>query len=258
MLPDVYFVFNSDGYIEHVPAHKIVLANRSDVFHKMFYGSLKETGNITIVDSTAEMFKQFLQFIYKSEMELTIENVAEVMYLSQKYNIASCLKMCTDFLANVLDIDNAIYIFSLAMFYDQIPLQNLCEWKIFSDSKEIFQSSSFLECDRQVISHILKMDCLSCFELELFEACMLWLTAASKQETITRDIVREYLGESFYDIGFGVMSIDEFASIQPLFGNLFSDTEYKEIFQQILENKLERNIFKRHRMAYVSWINIGI
>lgn len=127
------------------------------------------------------------------------------------------------------------------MFYDLKSLQNLDEWNIFSDSREIFLSSSFLECDRQVISHTRKMDCLSCFELKLFDACVLWLKAVSKHEAITRGIIRKCLGESFYDIEFGVMSMDEFTSIQPLFGFIFSNTEYKlYLFQQIFSTKSNR------------------
>lgn len=118
------------------------------------------------------------------------------------------------------------------------------------NSKQLLKSSSFLECDRQVISYILKMDALSCSELELFDACMSWLKVISKQETITRDIIQKHLGESFYDIGFGIMAIDEFISILPLYLDIFSSNELHEIFQQILEKNTNTIHFKQHRLAH--------
>lgn len=55
---DVVFIVEN----KHIPAHKIILAAASDVFKAMFYGSLKEQGDIRIVGATVSAFKEFLSF----------------------------------------------------------------------------------------------------------------------------------------------------------------------------------------------------
>lgn len=69
---DVYFVFESNGTTERIPAHKILLASGSEVFEAMFFGSLKEEGEIKIVDASCAAFKQFLRLFYFNHMELVM------------------------------------------------------------------------------------------------------------------------------------------------------------------------------------------
>lgn len=206
-------------------------------------------GDIKIVDATAEAFKQFLQLFYFNHIELTTETVAEVMYLSRKYDVMECLEMCSVFLANKLTVENVISIIELAIVYDQLDLRKLCESKIRLNSREILQSPSFLECDGQVINHILKMDFLSCSETEVFEACMAWVKASSKEDDLTREIVETHLGDSFFDICFGSMTMDDFVKLLPLYGNLFSANEYNEILQTISKQQTEPQIFRESRQT---------
>lgn len=246
---DVHFLFESNGSSERVPAHKMLLASASEVFDAMFYGSLKEQDDIKIVDASAEAFKQFLRLFYFNYIELSMEIVAEVMYLSRKYDVVECLEMCSVFLANKLTVENVISIVELAIIYDQLNLIKQCESKIRLNSREILQSPSFLECDGQVVSHILKMQVLSCSETDVFEACMSWIKATSKEEKITREIIQEYLGDSFFDICFGSMSMDDFVKLLPLYGDLFSTSEYNEILQTISKQQTQPKIFRESRHA---------
>lgn len=75
---DVCFVFEADSELtERIPAHKILLSMTSDVFKAMFYGELKESGDVKMVGTSADGFKEFLQFVYLNKVTLTTENVAE-------------------------------------------------------------------------------------------------------------------------------------------------------------------------------------
>lgn len=70
---DVSLVFFSKEIVS-VPAHKNILAAISPVFDAMFYGPNKQ-----------EAFIEFLQFFYRSEVTLSIENVSEVLDLCKRY-----------------------------------------------------------------------------------------------------------------------------------------------------------------------------
>lgn len=83
---DVHFTFESsnNGADTRIDAHKNLLAATSDVFGAMFYGEMKETGDIRVVDVSEAAFKEFLQYFYQRKVKLTAENVAEVRILEIK------------------------------------------------------------------------------------------------------------------------------------------------------------------------------
>lgn len=242
---DVYFIFESTS--DRIPAHKLLLASGSDVFDAMFYGPLKEEGDIKMVDISADAFKEFLQFFYFNRVPLSIENVADVMYLGNKYDVKECLLLCSNWLTIHITTDNVMSALSLAIMYDQKPLLESCECEIRSHLTDVLQSPCFLECERQLLGHILQMDDFDCSETELFEASMSWVKANSKQDKLTRDIVQTHLGDLFYRIRFGSMSLDDFYSLLPSYERIFSDEEYNEIVQVISGLKVEHRLFIKCR-----------
>lgn len=231
---DVHFLFGSDNpFRKRIPAHKILLAAVSDVFKAMFFGSLKEKGDVYVDDVSAAAFEVFLQFFYIGRVKLTTEHIADVMRLGQKYNVINCFESCAQFIMDTLGNENACTGLGLAIFYDHTVLKQFCERHISLNSDIVFKSSDFLECDHQVLKHILKMDRLSCPEIEVFEACMSWVKSTSKQDVLSKEIVQAHLGASFYDIRFASMTVQEFATLPAAYNCLFSIDEYKEIVQTI-------------------------
>lgn len=122
---DMYFVFpklkkerKSDDKMvpeTRIPAHKIILAANSSVFHRMFYGEMKETGDIAIIDATPYVFGVFLQYFYLEQMNLTIDKVGEVLYLADKYDVSGCSTKCSAFLKEILNTDNMCWGYELAI-----------------------------------------------------------------------------------------------------------------------------------------------
>lgn len=245
---DVYFWFESSG--ELIPAHKILLASGSNVFEKMFYGSLKEKDEISIVDVSAEVFRKFLQFFYFNKVDVKIEETADIMYLGHKYDVDGCLEVCANILTNHITIDNLVSTYGLAIGYNVKQLQQQCESKIRTHSKAIFQTNSFLECDKEVLYHILKIDYLPCSVTEVFEACMLWTRAISGEQTLTREIMQTHFGNLLYEIHFETISIDEFFKLLPSYGHLFSGNEYNEILQIISNQNIQPTMFKSNRSIW--------
>lgn len=239
---DVHFVIEPTG--ERFPAHKILLSSASDVFEVMLYGSLKEEADIKIVDASAAAFTEFLRFFYFSKVTLSMEHVAEVMHLAHKYNVEDCSKFCSNLLTSNVTSENVIPVLSLAILYEKEELRNLCEFKICGNSLEILKSTAFLECNHQTLDHIIGMDFLLCGESDIFEACMRWVKAASKEENLNRKIIQTHLGDSFYKFCFGSMTMDQFIELVPMYGDLFSGEEYKEILQSISTIEFQPKIFK--------------
>lgn len=239
---DVSFVFNSK---ERVPAHKALLAGASDVFKAMFFGPSKENGDVKMVGISAAAFKEFLQFFYLAEVRLIPENVAEVLGLGHKYNVTNCIDVCVNLLKETLTNDNVCITYALAILYDQQYLKTVCEGRIAQNPIGMFKSQGFLECDRSVLANILKIGRLSCRAKDVFEACMSWVKSTSDEEKLTREIIQIELGELFYEIQFGSMTLHEFNTISLAYDWVFSFDEYKEILHMIANPQFEAKLFKK-------------
>ncbi|XP_031635245.1 uncharacterized protein LOC116348462 [Contarinia nasturtii] len=247
-LADVYFVFESKGKpVERVPAHKTFLIAASDVFATMFNGSWIEKKEVKIVDTTAKVFKEFLQFFYLDPVTMTTENVAKVMKLGHRYNVAECLMVCEKFLKRKLDENNNVECYELAVLLEQKKLMESCEKMIGYNAKAVLKSTDFLTCDAKTLSRIVRLNWLSCSEIELFEACMAWIKSTSGEEIVTKQMVQDKLGRIFYDIRFGSMTLKEFASLIPSYGELFSICEHQDIIQMIADDDFQPKMFNGNR-----------
>lgn len=247
---DVHFIFESGD--ERVPAHKIILSSGSDVFDTMFYGLLKEEGDIKIVDATAEAFKEFLSFFYFNAIDMTMENVSDVMYLGGKYGVPECLRLCGSLLESNITAETVLSALSLAIFHEQEQLQMSCELFIEYNLHEVLKSESFLVCDRRVLEHILQMDRLPCSETVLFEACLSWVRANSGVDRLTRNIVQSHLGNLFYEIRFAAMTSGEFSKLSSMYGELFSTNEYSDILRTISEQRRKPKLSKACHLVWDS------
>lgn len=72
----------------------------------MFNVELREEGDVMTVDSSREAFEEFLQFFYRQQVKLTIDNIAQVLKLLDKYGVTDCLPICNAFLQEQLMIDD--------------------------------------------------------------------------------------------------------------------------------------------------------
>lgn len=199
---DFHFLFKTkNGEYDRVPAHKLLLAE-SDVFETMFNGDWKEMNEVEIVDASAAVFKEFLQFFYLSKVNLTMENVGFVMNLGNKYDVQECLSVCGKYLMNSITDDNVCTAYGLATFFNQEKFKRYCELVIGTSAEAVLSSNGFFECDRKALKCILNLEYFSCSEVDVFKACMNWVKFKSGQDHLTREIVQEQLGHLFYFINF--------------------------------------------------------
>ncbi|XP_031639201.1 uncharacterized protein LOC116351261 [Contarinia nasturtii] len=256
-LADVHFVFKPKNEpIVRVPAHKTLLAAASNVFATMFNGSWKEKNEVQIGDVSITVFKEFLQFFYLDRVQLTKENVSKVMNLGNMYDMGTCMTVCEKFMKRYLNEDNVCEYYGLGILLDRPGLKSTCEDIIGAETKAVLKSASFQTCDKKTMDAILKLDWLSCSEIELFEAVMSWVKTASKTEDLTKSIVQSYLGESFHEFRFGTITFNEFVSLIPSYGKTFSFDEQQEIIQMIPDKNFQSKMFngkREKRCEMVPW-----
>ena len=89
--------------------HKAILTARSSVFDAMFTHRLTEsnTGLVPIEDCEPNIFEEFLFFLYTGKIQqLSIENVCELYYVADKYQVSELKEECVNFLKKSLTIES--------------------------------------------------------------------------------------------------------------------------------------------------------
>lgn len=108
-----------------------------------------QVGDIDIVDANPQAFKEFLQFFYRSEVKLSVKNVSEGMDLCRRYLLDDWQTVSAawnDLCKSTLTADNMCWGYELAILFELEDLKNVCEQQIGENAAEIFQSSTFLNC----------------------------------------------------------------------------------------------------------------
>lgn len=251
-MADVYFVFHNSNNetIERVPAHRLILGAACPVFHQMFYGQLKEGGDVLIADFSKDAFAEFLQFFYMNDVVLTTENILEVYQLAHKYDVPKCMDICNDFLIEYLNYDTLPLTMEIALLYEIPKLLRICERMICDHANEVFESEAFLYSGPKTLKHILSMSSLSCGETDLLDACMKWAEWACQRNDILNPTVAQRLnelGDCLHLIRFRSMSYEEFTSCIAKYPNLFTAVELQDtlIFIGHAGDDIERNKRKR-------------
>lgn len=260
---DVTFLFDSADGTQTVTAHKCILATASPVFRRMFFGELKEADQVRIVDVSRDSFVAFIQFFYLEHVTLSGSIVGEVMKLADKYDVTGCMELCTRYLTLTMHTDTVCWCYELALLFDLAHLISSCEQRICAESQKVLESASFLQCSRHVLSHILLMDSLTCDEIHVFHAAMLWAMEACRRAGIddnNADNLKQQLGNCFDLIRFPTMSPEDFYTCIADKENLLTDNEIMDILSYLTMHRplqVATRFEQTARKGMPAWIKDG-
>ncbi|XP_041772707.1 BTB/POZ domain-containing protein 9-like [Anopheles merus] len=123
---DVTFIVKA----EHLPAHRIILATRSEYFRAMLYGALKESKqNEIALDVPVEAFKFLIKYIYTGRLSLKqMKNtdILDILELAHQYLFVKLQKAITEYLCKVICMDNVCVILETAHLLDLTKLSSTC------------------------------------------------------------------------------------------------------------------------------------
>ena len=202
---------------EVIAAHKFLLSIGSPVFEAMFFGELAETrDSIELPDCEYESVFELFRYMYSDEVNLSGNNVMEVLYLAKKYMVPSLAVKCTEYLQDNLDPSNVFSILPSAQRYEEKILVDQC-WKVIDEQTEAaVKSDGFATIERTLLEVVVKRDTVNIPEVELFKGVVEWANKQSEKRGIAADgqEIRRILGEKIVKaIRFPVMEQEEFASV---------------------------------------------
>jgi len=98
-------------------AHRAILAARSVVFDAMFSSSLQEGNSQAVVkieQVEASSMSSFLHFLYTDTIPPEFQQTCDLLALANRYDVHDLKEVCTRYLANNLDVNNAACLLSIA------------------------------------------------------------------------------------------------------------------------------------------------
>lgn len=143
---------------------------------------------------------------------------------------------CVRFLETKITAENLCKIYRMSIVYDLETVRIQCQYRIARNTKQIFATNSFFECDHEILLRILSFNYLNCTEMDVFNACIAWAKVKCKRmnlEAAKPEHLRTVLGDAVYQIRFTSMSIEEFAIAHKMVEGLFTHDEIVEILYMI-------------------------
>lgn len=173
---DIHFVVGSEKVC--YGAHKAILSKASNVFKTMFYGSLAERqSHIELPDFNPSAFRNFLRFVYLEEIEIDGENVMELLYIIQKYQVKKLLNEIKKFFVREINVNNCLILWSQSRFFNEPELVSICIDFIDTNASDVLLLESSLKLPIEELKEILSRDTFCATETDLFHFLLRWIEA---------------------------------------------------------------------------------
>lgn len=238
---DIKFIV--DG--EEIRAHRCVLAALSFKFEAQFHGPLEEKHTINVEGVTPAAFEEFLQFFYKDEVALTLDNIEHVLNLVKQSLIDEFVMECESFIMENIGVDKLLWSHQLAQLYDLNSLEAFCVKQIGVNIRTVFQSMEFLRCERDTLCQILDFKPMNCNGTDVFDACISWARSKCERDQIdatNTGNLRMALGEAISKIPFDTLEFREFATINREYRGLLSAEEAIDVYEAIAAKTIDVNL----------------
>ncbi|KAH7710549.1 BTB/POZ domain-containing protein 2-like protein [Aphelenchoides avenae] len=228
-MADVHFLVGFDDVKERLPAHKFILSTVSEVFHRQLNGHFEVPETIDVDDTTPEIFKIVLRYVYTDELDLTPDNAFHVPYLAKKYLLNNLIGTVLQFVASA---------YTGPTVAKALPHLHLMEgeheekiWpEIEKHARSVLSSPEFLGLSQTVLCSLLRRN-LDVDELTVYNSVLDWARAECTRKGLSFDRdAREVLGNALELIRFPLLSIEEF-SRGPASSNVLSDEEKVEVYK---------------------------
>ena len=257
LLSDVKFVVslpNGGGESKKaIPAHKFVLAINSPVFFAMFYGRVAETkDSIELPDCEYESLLELFRFLYSDKVNLSGNNVMQVLYLANKYIVPSLAKKCTEYLRDNLKASNVFLILPHAQIFEDKDLKDRC-WKVIEEqTEEAVTSDEFVAVERSVVESVVKREVLNVREVELFKAVDRWAIKECERQRMTSD-GRTKTKKDFASVVFDshLLNHEEFCNLIKQYNNFLNNPLP---FVQACRGIFSKQRCQRFKTFFSGWI----
>lgn len=138
-----------DQNVMEIAAHRVIVATRCDWFRRALLSGMKESieRRILIPDTSPCLFYKFLGYLYSGILDkdsLSLDELAEVIALSDKYEVDSLKEICEGVLLRNIDGDNVLLYLGMAEQYSVARLKEE-SFNYITLHPEVLESEMFEE-----------------------------------------------------------------------------------------------------------------
>lgn len=138
---------------ELIPAHKAILCGRSEHFRAMFTSGMRESQAevIEVHDITLPAFNALLNYLYSGVVEITEDNVVELLMISNQYTLTHLQEQCECYVEKGIYKDNAAYILEMAHRYQTHHLRTIAMNYMLQQRDHVMRTEGFQELSDELL-----------------------------------------------------------------------------------------------------------
>ncbi|XP_022227519.2 BTB/POZ domain-containing protein 9 isoform X1 [Drosophila obscura] len=171
---DVEFVVEE----QLLPAHRVILAARSEYFRALLYGGMSETTQRRItLEVSLDPFKVLLRYIYSGTLLLSTldeDAVIDVLGMANQYGFQDLEMAISKYLRQYLALSNVCMILDAARLYNLDELTNVCLAFMDRNARDLLQHDSFKMLSKESLEEVLRRDSFFAAEVHIFQAVWKW------------------------------------------------------------------------------------
>ncbi|GFN90259.1 kelch-like 25 [Plakobranchus ocellatus] len=166
--------------------HKLVLAAISGFFRSLFSSGMKEALEGRVVlhgfaghDFSSDVFTDLMKWLYDGNLILSLENVFEILQLSDQLDIQVLFNECKEFLAQNLSVTNCVKVYNISVMHNYASLYKMSWDLLLKNFDNVFSSNDFRHLTFDCIKNLIHSpDLVSRSEDVVIENIFKWVRAA--------------------------------------------------------------------------------
>ena len=142
------------------PAHKVILAANSPVFHRMFSHQMKESlsKEVEIKEVDPEVFEQLLKYMYTKKVGKFKEFAGELLIVANRYEMEDFKLICERVLMKNVNLENVVEFLMVADTHNAINLKKHCFCIIMANFAEVVNKDEFKELKNSHANVLLELN----------------------------------------------------------------------------------------------------
>lgn len=182
----------------------------------------------------------FFRYMYSDSVEISSETALALLYAAKKYVLPKLSEECSCLLQKSVKAENVCFLLDQSLLFSDGKLRENCLDFFSSNSDKILSSAEFLDCSRQAMDAILKIEKMKSKESVVFQNCVNWAKHQLRRhkfiENPSDEQIRETLGSLLYDFHFPTMELTEFADLVGR-GNVLTGEEKSAIYYYLIRKQ---------------------
>ncbi|XP_078451601.1 kelch-like protein 22 [Lampetra planeri] len=169
-------------------AHRVVLAASCDYFRGMFARGLREAqqDEVEIHGVTYVALERLVAYIYTAELEVSQDNVQDILSAAVLLQMSAAIDCCCDFLVSRVEAESVPDLYMLAEAYGLTDLADKLDAHLLSSFPAFCQTEAYRRLRVDKVQFLLSSDSLKvAAETDVYEAALLYhrgKTSGSKEE----------------------------------------------------------------------------